>query len=560
MTSSDSSDSTIFHGIAFAFLGGPLGAHPRAAVRARLLALGASVDAEPIAGRTRYLLAAHAVSDAIESPNRLQFLPDARLIRRRVAFALAHLDAGLVVVDVAFLDRCVAAARHLPPLPSERIAAIDRLRARRRDLAADALARGPPDSALEPRLQRLVRLLFDEEQLRRTLLDMAVDPDRVAGLDALAPAAFALLAEIERLLTAAASTVSDDVRDATLRSLSHSYYDLVPHTDRAPILSLDALKQRTLVLESLSAISAGDALLDNPLASANTAADDDGDDDARTLTALNCGTALTHDPLDATAAAAAATTNALDINYRKLRCRLTPLEPCSAEFDTIRRYMRATFARQHRPLFRAHLVDAFEVERDGELERFAAHGAPRGNLHLLWHGSRLANFRGILAQGLRIAPPEAPVSGYFLGKGVYLADVFSKSCEYCHATRDRPEALLLLCEAALGNVYNTAHGKLIDADMLDEAGYSSVRGMGTREPRAAYAERHDGVTVPLGKESSAPCKASELDHNEFIVYNTAQVRMKYAVMVRFEFPPFDDAELVDDDDVAPDHDSENEDQ
>lgn len=29
-------------------------------------------------------------------------------------------------------------------------------------------------------------------------------------------------------------------------------------------------------------------------------------------------------------------------------------------------------------------------------------------------------------QGLRIAPPEAPVSGYFLGKGIYLADVFSK--------------------------------------------------------------------------------------------------------------------------------------
>jgi hypothetical protein len=548
-----SADTAIFHGVAFAFLGGPLGAQPVATIRARILALGGALDAAPVAGRTRYLLAAHAVSDAIESPNRLQFLPDARLIRRNVAFALAHHDA-VHVVDVAFLDRCLAAARHLPPAPSERIAAIDRLRARRRELADSAAARGPADSALDERVQRLVRLLFDEAQLRQTLIDMAVDPARIAGLDHLAPAAFSLLSEIEKLLTAAGNSVSDDARESTIRSLSDAYYDLVPHTDRAPILSLDALKHRTNILESLSAISAGDALLDDPLAD-NIATDDD----QQQLLALNSATAIArNDPLDLNAAADAVT-NELDINYRKLHCRLTPLEPCSAEFDTIRRYMRASFARQHRSQFRVHLVDAFEVEREGERYTFEEHGVPRGNLHLLWHGSRLANFRGILSQGLRIAPPEAPVSGYFLGKGIYLADVFSKSCEYCHATRDRPEALLLLCEAALGNVYNTAHGKFIDADMLEEAGYSSVRGMGTREPRAAYAERHDNLTVPLGKESAAPCKTSELDHNEFIVYNTAQVRMKYAVMVRFEFPPFDDNELVDEE-VAADHDSENEDQ
>ena len=33
---------------------------------------------------------------------------------------------------------------------------------------------------------------------------------------------------------------------------------------------------------------------------------------------------------------------------------------------------------------------------------------------LLWHGSRLTNWAGILTQGLRIAPPEAPVTGYMV--------------------------------------------------------------------------------------------------------------------------------------------------
>ena len=33
---------------------------------------------------------------------------------------------------------------------------------------------------------------------------------------------------------------------------------------------------------------------------------------------------------------------------------------------------------------------------------------------LLWHGSRLTNWVGIISQGLRIAPPEAPVTGYMV--------------------------------------------------------------------------------------------------------------------------------------------------
>lgn len=57
---------------------------------------------------------------------------------------------------------------------------------------------------------------------------------------------------------------------------------------------------------------------------------------------------------------------------------------------------------------------------------------------LLWHGSRLTNFAGILSQGLRIAPPEAPVTGYFLGKGIYFADMCSKSVEYTHPSPNFP--------------------------------------------------------------------------------------------------------------------------
>lgn len=48
--------------------------------------------------------------------------------------------------------------------------------------------------------------------------------------------------------------------------------------------------------------------------------------------------------------------------------------------------------------------------------------------------------------GLRIAPPEAPVTGYMFGKGIYFADMFSKSANYCYATDGCTAGVLLLCE------------------------------------------------------------------------------------------------------------------
>ena len=63
-----------------------------------------------------------------------------------------------------------------------------------------------------------------------------------------------------------------------------------------------------------------------------------------------------------------------------------------------------------------HLLawQAFEVRRDGEAEGFRKQ---LGNVQLLWHGSRLGNWAGIMSTGLRIAPAEAPATGYMFGKG-----------------------------------------------------------------------------------------------------------------------------------------------
>lgn len=75
-----------------------------------------------------------------------------------------------------------------------------------------------------------------------------------------------------------------------------------------------------------------------------------------------------------------------------------------------------------------------------------------GNKMLLWHGSRLTNYVGILSKGLKIAPLEAPSTGYMFGKGIYFADMVSKSANYCLASKINNVGLVLLCEVALGNI------------------------------------------------------------------------------------------------------------
>ena len=130
---------------------------------------------------------------------------------------------------------------------------------------------------------------------------------------------------------------------------------------------------------------------------------------------------------------------------------MTPLKSSSTEFLELKNYLVETRGSTHNANY--HVDQIFRIERQGEKDRFdkSPFAGPPRDRRLLWHGSRCTNFGGILSQGLRIAPPEAPVNGYMFGKGIYLADMSSKSANYCCPYTSGGTALLLLCEAELGD-------------------------------------------------------------------------------------------------------------
>ena len=55
------------------------------------------------------------------------------------------------------------------------------------------------------------------------------------------------------------------------------------------------------------------------------------------------------------------------------------------------------------------------------------------------------------------------MTGYMFGKGIYFSDVVSKAANYCHASLGSAEGLLLLCEVALGNIFEVNKAKTFKA-------------------------------------------------------------------------------------------------
>ena len=197
-------------------------------------------------------------------------------------------------------------------------------------------------------------------------------------------------------------------------------------------------------------------------------------------------------------------------------------------------YLKQTHAATH-STYTIELEQAFEVEREGEAAAFAQQMA---NRQLLWHGSRLTNWCGILSTGLRIAPPEAPVTGYMFGKGVYFANMSSKSANYCFASSSSPTGVMLLCDVALGKQYERLSSEY-DADKsCKKAKADSTWGKGKTAPdKAGYATLpgEPQVTLPMGAGMPSGVKDSSLLYDEFIVYNTNQIRQKYVLQVKFHF-------------------------
>jgi poly [ADP-ribose] polymerase len=233
----------------------------------------------------------------------------------------------------------------------------------------------------------------------------------------------------------------------------------------------------------------------------------------------------------------------MDVQYEELGCKLDIVGTQTIEFGLINKAIQDTHASTHSN-YTLSVDKIFKVQRDGEMERFLSDPC-QGNKRMLWHGSRLSNWGSILKNGLRIAPKEAPVTGYMFGKGVYFADSSSKSANYCFATPDESDGLLVLCDVALGNQYKRLEAQYEAPSKCRRKGLDSTWGVGQSAP-LELETFPGGSVIPCGKlaDNSAALELAKLEqprgkpallYNEYIVYRESQLVMKYIVHVKFNF-------------------------
>lgn len=346
-------------------------------------------------------------------------------------------------------------------------------------------------SQLKAPVKDLVVLIFNIEYMKKAMLEYELDIDRMP-LGALSTKQ---IQQAYRVLGDVTTIIRSNADPTLLIDASNQFYTLVPHSfgmKSPPVLdSQEAVKKKCEMLHSLIEMAVSYRIL--------------------------------YDNIDVNQ-------HPIDDRYFKLNTHIDVLDPNSYEYGVIQRYAMNTHSEYH-DSYRLQIENIFAINRRGEDERYREFsGLP--NKRLLWHGSRITNFAGILAHGLRIAPPEAPSSGWMFGKGIYFADMISKSANYCNTTFGNTTGLLLLCEVALGLMYERTQADFITALPY---GFHSTFGRGRNVP-----DPHDfcmapgNVLVPYGKPIKVdPFRQLTLAHNEYVVYNPAQIKTRYLLRVNF---------------------------
>jgi poly [ADP-ribose] polymerase len=119
------------------------------------------------------------------------------------------------------------------------------------------------------------------------------------------------------------------------------------------------------------------------------------------------------------------------------------------------------------------------------------------------------------------------------GKGVYFADMSSKSANYCFTTSEKTTGVMMLAEVALGDMYELKHAFFVDG--LKKP-FKSTKGVGKNHPDPkGNVKLPDGCVVPAGKGVPSGVHDTALMYNEFIVYDVSQIKTRYILRLNFKY-------------------------
>ena len=291
-------------------------------------------------------------------------------------------------------------------------------------------------SALDPRVQDLMCLIFDVKLMEQSLKEMEIDLTKMplGNLKkSQITAGYEVLSKIQDVLSS--ETLAAQAKKQQLSDLSNHFYTLIPHDfgmGRIKVIdSTDELRAKIKMIEALLDIQCAVTMLSSGGGGGGAAAASDDDSaaaaaaaaiedvapaskkkqkkaPAKKMTKKQAAAAAKKEKAEtakaetAAAAAAAASTAAaaapvaeVDQHYAKLHCDLTPLEKDSDTFKLLESYVHAGKASKGLAAYekfpKMSVVEIFVADREGEAAVYAPQKA-LGNRKMLWHGSGTSNF------------------------------------------------------------------------------------------------------------------------------------------------------------------------
>lgn len=191
----------------------------------------------------------------------------------------------------------------------------------------------------------------------------------------------------------------------------------------------------------------------------------------------------------------------IDQEYDALQCRVEWIEPGSSEYKEMADHVVNSQIKSK--TIKVHNV--YRIRREAEWDQFTE---KLGNQRMMFHGSRIPNWVGILSRGILL--PKIVVSmgvhrtdPGWLGHGIYFGDAACTSVFYTTPGRKKTR-LMAIARVALGKMKD----------------YTEIT-YGLNAPPPGYDSCH-GVRATSGRRS-------QFADDEYVVYDVRQQRMEYLV-------------------------------
>jgi poly [ADP-ribose] polymerase len=355
-------------------------------------------------------------------------------------------------------------------------------------------------STLDTRVQSLIELISDSTMIKNALIELDIDPKKMP----LGKISSKQIDDANAILNNIFNFLKSDKQlinlNDTIADLTSDFYTLIPYScgfKKLPMIdSSDKVSKYIEMLDDLRNLVTSAKILDN---------NETGK------------------------------INQLDSVYNSLNTDIVPLDKSSEMYEQLVKYVHNTHASTHSN-YTVNIVDIFELGRSEERSIYEEYTKNIGNKYLLFHGSRLANIVGITKLGLLLNPeqvnPNIKITGKMFGYGVYLANSFSKSFNYCFTSKGSPVGCIFLCEAALGKQAKRSHSDYyVSKQSLQQEYKDSIWGQGKTGPDMVNTfTTPDGVKVPNGKLKGTGINGG-LRYDELIVYDQRQLTLKYVIMI-----------------------------